>query len=348
MAAAERILTPRELNRALLARQLLLERGRMTLPRALERIGGLQAQYAPSMYIGLWTRLEGFARDDLTRALERRSVVQGTLMRTTIHLVSAADYWPFALATRSARRESWLRSTTDGLSARELAGAARRLRPRLAGGPLRRADVEALLGKDRARGVGGWIDLVRAPPSGTWERRRADLWALAEDWLGPPETTAREGVELLVRHYLRAFGPASGTTSPTGPACPYPSSRRWSPAWRRAAFAPATEPSSSTCPACRCPTPRPRRRCATCRGGTRPCSSTPAGPASCPRSTGRGSSPYGAPSRIRCSWSTARWPARGPSRTGVSGSSRSIGSMPARAAPSRRRASGWPRSADEQ
>jgi hypothetical protein len=209
MAAAERILTPRELNRALLARQLLLERGRMTLPRALERIGGLQAQYAPSMYIGLWTRLEGFARDDLTRALERRSVVQGTLMRTTIHLVSAADYWPFALATRSARRESWLRSTTDGLSARELAGAARRLRPRLAGGPLRRADVEALLGKDRARGVGGWIDLVRAPPSGTWERRRADLWALAEDWLGPPETIAREGVELLVRRYLRAFGPAS-------------------------------------------------------------------------------------------------------------------------------------------
>ena len=57
---AERTLTERELNRALLARQLLLDRGRSSLPRTLERIGGIQAQYAPSMYVGLWTRLEGF------------------------------------------------------------------------------------------------------------------------------------------------------------------------------------------------------------------------------------------------------------------------------------------------
>src|SRR2546423_11028283 len=83
-----RILSQRDLNRALLARQLLLERGRTSLPRALERMGGLQAQYAPSMYIGLWSRLEGFERDALTQALERRTVVQGTLMRNTIHLVS--------------------------------------------------------------------------------------------------------------------------------------------------------------------------------------------------------------------------------------------------------------------
>ena len=77
--AGVRKLTQPELNRALLARQLLLERARSPLPRALERTGGIQAQYAPSMYVGLWTRLEGFERDSLTRALERRSVVQGTL-----------------------------------------------------------------------------------------------------------------------------------------------------------------------------------------------------------------------------------------------------------------------------
>ena len=66
---AERTLTRRELNRALLARQLLLERARLPLPRVLERMCGLQAQYAPSMYIGLWTRVEGLQRDALTRAL---------------------------------------------------------------------------------------------------------------------------------------------------------------------------------------------------------------------------------------------------------------------------------------
>jgi hypothetical protein len=77
----DRVLTERELNRALLARQLLLERARLPIPRVLEKIGGLQAQYAPSMYIGLWSRMEGFERIALDRALERRSVVQGTLLR---------------------------------------------------------------------------------------------------------------------------------------------------------------------------------------------------------------------------------------------------------------------------
>ena len=95
-----RTLTERELNRALLARQLLLERVKTPLPRALERIGGIQAQYAPSMYIGLWSRLEGFERDQLTRALERRSVIQGSMMRATIHLVSKRDYWPFVVGIR--------------------------------------------------------------------------------------------------------------------------------------------------------------------------------------------------------------------------------------------------------
>src|SRR4051794_17364163 len=99
-----RTLSARELNRALLARQLLLERARTPLPRALERIGGIQAQHAPWMYIGSWTRLEGFERDALTRALERRRVVQATLMRITIHLVAGGDFWPIAVATRDARR----------------------------------------------------------------------------------------------------------------------------------------------------------------------------------------------------------------------------------------------------
>ena len=203
-----RTLTQRELNRALLARQLLLERGRMALPKALERICGIQAQYAPSMYVGLWSRLEGFTRDALTRALERRSVIQATLMRHTIHLVSRADFWPFALAVREARRQSWQRAVRDAPSPRAMAGAARRLRSALSE-PISRKQIEELIGKPRFSGVGLWLDLVRVPPSGTWERRRADLYAAAEDWIGPPPGAGPDPAEHLVRRYLAGFGPAS-------------------------------------------------------------------------------------------------------------------------------------------
>ena len=202
-----RTLTRRELNRALLARQLLLERGRTPLPRALERVGGLQAQYAPSMYVGLWSRLEGFERGALTAALERRSVIQATLMRSTIHLVSKADYWPLALATRDARRESWLRSGLEPVTPRAMAAAARRLRSGL-DGPIGRKELEALVGKPLVNGINAWVDLVRVPPSGTWERRRADLYAAAEDWVGAPPEIEDAG-EHLVRRYLAGFGPAA-------------------------------------------------------------------------------------------------------------------------------------------
>jgi hypothetical protein len=158
------------------------------------------------MYIGLWSRLEGFERDALTRALEDRSVVQGTLMRNTIHLVSRADYWPFAIAVREARRASWLRAT----KAEPPVAAARTLRAALAGGAtMRRREIEALVGREPARMVGAWVDLVRVPPSGTWERRRADLYALAEDWIGPPEVDPDGAVAHLVRRYLGGFGPAT-------------------------------------------------------------------------------------------------------------------------------------------
>jgi hypothetical protein len=206
---AERVIGARECNRALLARQGLLERLSLPLPRALERIGGMQAQYAPSMYIGLCSRVEGFHRDALTRGLERRTVVQATLMRNTIHLVSRADFWPLALAVREPRRRHWLRAVPDAPAASEMAASARRLRAALREGPLPRAEVERIAGRGRVAGVGLWLDLVRVPPSGTWERRRADLFAAAEDWIGRPDADASDGMQLLVRRYLRGFGPAT-------------------------------------------------------------------------------------------------------------------------------------------
>jgi hypothetical protein len=213
VAGAARTLTERELNRALLARQLLLERGRASLPKALESMGGLQAQYAPSMYVGLWSRMEGFEREQLDRALERRSVAQGTLMRATIHLVSKGDYWPMALGIRRARREAWLNASyRRDYSAKQMSAAARKLRSRLGDGTMGRKEIHELLGSDSVvtNGVNMWLDLVRVPPSGTWERRRADLYAAAEHWLGPqPKIDEKEGVEVLVRRYLGGFGPAT-------------------------------------------------------------------------------------------------------------------------------------------
>lgn len=203
-----RTLTARELNRALLARQLLLERVRLPVPRAVEKMAGLQAQYAPAMYLGLWSRLAGLTRPEVTEALERRTAVQGTLLRGTIHLVSAEDFWPFALAIREERR-TWYGRVSRGPSTAELQAAAQRLRAALADGPLRRTEIDKLLGPGYLAGVGMWLDLVRVPPSGTWERRRADLYGLAEDWLGPPGTVASDGAELLVRRYLGGFGPAT-------------------------------------------------------------------------------------------------------------------------------------------
>ena len=76
----------------------------LAIPEAVEQVGGLQTQYAPSGYVGLWTRLAGFERAALTAGLEDRSVVQATLMRVTIHIVSRREYWRFALGVRQARR----------------------------------------------------------------------------------------------------------------------------------------------------------------------------------------------------------------------------------------------------
>jgi hypothetical protein len=206
---AERTLTQRALNRALLARQLLLERASMPIEDAVAQVGGLQTQYAPSGYVGLWTRLASFERDDLTVALQERRVIPAALMRGTIHLVHRREFWRYAMGVRQARRDNALRNLPRATGATEagLVVGAERMRHALADGP---RSVRELgdLAKGFVGNLGLWVDLVRVPPSGTWERRRADQLALAEDWVGPCDATELEGFEHLVRAYLRAFGPA--------------------------------------------------------------------------------------------------------------------------------------------
>jgi len=200
------VLTQRTLNRTLLARQLLLERSKASIVEATEQVGGLQVQYAPSGYVGLWTRVAGFRRGDLTAALEDRTLIQASLMRTTIHLVTRGEYWRFAMGVRRSRQE-WAARTQLLPPERKLDANAARLREALADGP---KTVKELgdLAKGFVGTLGLWVDLVRVPPSGTWERRRADRLALAEWWIGPNDATEDDGLAHLVRAYLRGFGPA--------------------------------------------------------------------------------------------------------------------------------------------
>lgn len=203
------VIGQRQLNRALLARQGLLEPFGDPLPRVLERVGGIQAQYAPSMYVGLWSRMQALDRDQLTAALEERTAAQGTLLRGTIHLVSRADYWPFALVARPSLREWFTRLSKGEPTAGEIERMAAELRTALAGGPVTQSMIDEMLGRPARRWINVYLDLLRVPPSGTWERRRADLYADAEAELGPPKLTIEEAEELLLRRYLGGFGPAT-------------------------------------------------------------------------------------------------------------------------------------------
>jgi hypothetical protein len=203
---AERTLLQRALNRALLARQLLLERTTLPIEDVVEQVGGLQTQYAPSGYVGLWTRIADFRRGALTEALEERRIIQATLMRTTIHVVSRREFWAYAAGVRQARR-AWSLRLPGGDGEASMIEAAEKMRVALADGPKNVKELGAL-GAGFVGNLGLWVDLVRVPPSGTWERRRADRLGLAEDWVGPCDVTEIEGLAHLVRAYLRAFGPA--------------------------------------------------------------------------------------------------------------------------------------------
>ncbi len=155
-----------------------------------------------------------FERAALTRALEDRRVVQATMMRITIHVASAADYWPLTSAIRRSRREWFERVGRRDIGSLDTESLAAAIREELADGPLKMDELtRRMLGRgfppETARWAGIWVDLVRVPPSGTWEKRRADLYGLAEQWLpAAREIPEAEGHELVVRRYLCAFGPA--------------------------------------------------------------------------------------------------------------------------------------------
>ena len=202
-----RVLTLRELNRALLARQLLLERRKLGVQQALERICAIQAQWPQSPYIALWTRLTNFRKEQLTRALEQHKVVKATLFRITLHMTSARDYPSFAAVVLRAARE-----TTPRANAEQLEKLARRVRAVATKDTLTHEQLAAMAADE----MGGFrwrtrtlTPLVHMPPGGTWSHYgRVQLRAM-EAVLGVELPSRDDGAERLVRRYLAAFGPAT-------------------------------------------------------------------------------------------------------------------------------------------
>ncbi|WP_216216274.1 winged helix DNA-binding domain-containing protein [Amycolatopsis aidingensis] len=211
------VLSPRALNRAVLARQLLLDRVDLPVVPAVERLLGLNAQDPNLPYLALWSRLDRFTIGELTAAIEDGTLVRSTLMRATQHLMSVPDFRlvrpVLAPLLRRVQRNAFGRRTA-GVDLDELVAEARTL---LADGRvLTRPELGRLLARRRpgADPTGlGWtvqylLPLVHPAPSGTWNTRGATPFASAE-WTGVPQEATTEDADELVRRYLAAFGPAT-------------------------------------------------------------------------------------------------------------------------------------------
>ena len=209
----------RTLNRATLQRQWLLERSERTALDAVEHLAGMQAQAPLAPYVGLWSRLTGFAPDDLAALLLDREVVRGSLMRATIHLVSARDFLAFRpLIQPCMEREIYMNQTygrhrVEGLDMDAVLVAGRAL---LEDKPRTAAELRTLLGPswpDReppvlAHAVRCLLPTIQVPPRGIWGKGGNPAMSTAEAWLGHP-VDAAPSIDEMVLRYLHAFGPAS-------------------------------------------------------------------------------------------------------------------------------------------
>jgi len=214
---SERVLTLGELNRALLARQMLLERCSISVGDALERLVGMQSQEPQAPYIGLWSRLEGFRPEQLSDLIADRKAVRGALMRATVHLVTAADWQRLSALTAPvlarAFKGSQFSKQLGGADPEQVVTAAREL---LSVTALSRADLGPALaarwpGADPpslAQAATMLMPVVQVPPRGLWRASGQAKWITADVWL-PDAAVEHERVETIVRRYLAAFGPAT-------------------------------------------------------------------------------------------------------------------------------------------
>ncbi|TCO50632.1 winged helix DNA-binding domain-containing protein [Actinocrispum wychmicini] len=198
------------LNRATLDRQLLLRRSEMTLTDALERLVGLQAQTATTWYHGMWSRLAGFDPRELSALLEDRSVVRMSLMRSTIHLVTARD----ALFLRPLVQVVGVRRPM--VPDADLADVVAAGRALLDAKPMIFSELGRQLAErwpahdpaNLAQAVRAHVPLVQVPPRGLWGGSGLAAHTSVENWLGK-SVDPSPSVDEMVLRYLAAFGPAT-------------------------------------------------------------------------------------------------------------------------------------------
>lgn len=208
-------MTLRELNRATLARQMLLAREKRPLVKAIERLLGLQAQLPRPPFTGLWSRLDTFTRADLATAVNTRTVVRGTSMRGTIHLMTAADFLKFRGCLQPSLdlgMRTILRERAETLDLPALLAVARTYFRQ----PHNFEDVRDHLvskfsgGDERAMGyaVRVGLPLVQVPSADAWAYPAQADFVSAATWLGKP-VAACGALGPLVLRYLAAYGPAT-------------------------------------------------------------------------------------------------------------------------------------------
>jgi len=222
-------LTQTDLNRALLARQMLLARENISPLKAIERLAGMQAQQARPLFVGLWTRLENFQRAELLKLFHRRRVVRATAMRATIHLFTARDY----LALRGAL-QPMLSAVLPPKFIKELGGVPI---PKIAATgrkffsiaqqstPQSFKDLRDLLKTKHPKAnhrvaalvVRTHVPLLGLPGDSPWGFSTNATWILADDWLGQPVPMDAD-TPALIKNISPPSAPPHRLTHRRGPA----------------------------------------------------------------------------------------------------------------------------------